>query len=235
VEIQIRQYASGAKQARDTAVVIDVFRAFTVACVALARGAKKIVAVGEIETARDLRKRFPESILIGERHAQKLPGFDYGNSPSEIQGVDFSGRRVIHTTHAGTRALTAAADARDVITGSFVNAGAVTNYIRSRSPQTVSLICAGSEGQAPALEDTLCAEYLRDQLTGAPTAFEAIRKKLQNSESARRFFDPAQTGSPAADFGICLDLDRFSFVVRRRTAGPDWCELQAEVPWQARQ
>lgn len=230
MEIHIRQYASGAKEARDLAVVIDVFRAFTVACVVLARGAEKIVAVGELETARNLKKQFPESILIGERHAQKLSGFDYGNSPSEIQGVDFSGRQVIHTTHAGTQALTAAAGARDVITGSFVNAGAITSYIRSRPPQTVSLICAGTEGSAPALEDTLCAEYLRGQVTGEPVAFEAIRKKLQNSESARRFFDPAQTGSPAADFGICLDLDRFSFVVRRRAAGPDWCELQSEVP-----
>jgi len=48
---------------------------------------------------------------MGERKGKKLPGFDYGNSPTEIQAIDFSGKTVIQTTSAGTRGF---ADAKEL-------------------------------------------------------------------------------------------------------------------------
>jgi 2-phosphosulfolactate phosphatase len=226
MQIHIRHYAAGARAARGLTVVIDVFRAFTVACHVFARGAESMTAVGDVAAARRLKKKSPKSVLVGERHARKPEGFDYGNSPSEIREAALSCRRVIHTTHAGTQALTAASNADEVITGSFVNASAIVAYVQKQAPSRMSLVCAGFEGGRPALEDILCAGYLRDRLNGEAPEFNALRRRLRNSEAARRFFDPAEPGSPATDFDLCLELDRFDFVIRRHTFGPGWCELK---------
>lgn len=225
MQIHIRHYAAGATQANEFAVIIDVFRAFSVACYAFARGAAGIIAAREIKSAHKLKQEHPDCVLIGERHAKKLPGFDYGNSPTEIQDADLSGRLVVQTTHSGTRALTAAEKAERVITGSFVNCGAIVQYIKNAAPLEVSLVCSGFEGREPALEDTLCAEYIRDALRGSPPAFENIRKRLKASNTAWRFFDPDDTASPETDFDLCLALDRFPFVIQRGKTGGGWCEL----------
>jgi len=227
MRIHIRHYAAGAAEATDFAVIIDVFRAFSMACYAFSRGAAKIIAAREVETARRLKQANPGCILIGERHARKLPGFDFGNSPTEIQDADLSDRLVIHTTHAGTRALTAADNAEPLITGSFVNCGAIVQHIKQTAPKEVSLVCSGFEGREPALEDILCAEHIRDRLRGETIkSFENIREELKTSDTARRFFNPEETSSPATDFDLCLALDRFPFVIRRAQAAADWCELE---------
>lgn len=229
MHIDIQQYAEGARNARGLAVVIDVFRAFSVECYVYAKGAASIIATKEIDRALELKRIYPDAVLIGERHARKIDGFDFGNSPSEIASVDFSGKRVIHTTHAGTRALVAAAHADDVITGSFVNAGAIVRYIRNASPDTVSLVCAGFEGRREAAEDIFCAHYIKDALECRNPTTAGLREKLENAPSARRFFDPSETASPLSDLDMCLALDRFDFVIRKSESGPDICHLSRVV------
>ena len=225
MRIDILQYAEGAKAARGLAVVIDVFRAFSVACYVFSKGAVEIIAAGGIDRALELKRRYPDAVLIGERHARKLDGFDFGNSPSAIDAADLSGKRVIHTTHAGTQALVAAGNADDVLTGSFVNAGAIIKYIRAAAPDTVSLVCAGFEGRTEAAEDTLCARYIRDALNGRTPTTHGLRETLSHAPSARRFFDPADTASPLADLDLCLALDRFDFVIRKVQTEADACRL----------
>jgi 2-phosphosulfolactate phosphatase len=226
MKVDIFHLASGARKARGTAVIIDVFRAFSLSCYLFDRGAERILAVRDVERAFQLRRRFPGSVLVGERHALKIPGFDHGNSPSEILGADLTGRTVIHTTHAGTRALVAATNASDVITGSFVNAGAVVRYIDEAPPAEVSLVCSGFEGSRETLEDTLFAEYLRDLLAGRRPDFGPIRERITGSECSRRFLHPAERTCPEQDLHLCLDLDRFDFVVRRAEVRDDHCVLR---------
>ena len=143
MDIQIHHFSKGAKKARGLAVVIDVFRAFSVTCYVLDRGAREIVAVLEVQHARKLKQQNPSWILIGERGGKKLPGFDYGNSPTELADASFIGKTVVQTTHAGTQNLCAALEAEHVMTGSFVNAGATIDYIRAHNPPMLSLICSG--------------------------------------------------------------------------------------------
>jgi len=215
MKIQILQPPSGAGSARGLAVVIDVFRAFSLVPYLFDRGAARIMAVGEIRRATELHREYPGSILIGERHALKISGFDYGNSPSEILSADLSGRTIIHTTHAGTQALVASDRADEVLTGSFVNAAAIAGFIESAQPETVSLVCAGFEGDRETLEDTLCAEYLRDLVDGRRPDFDSLRQRIVGSECARRFLHPTERTCPEQDLELCLDLDRFDFAVRR--------------------
>ena len=88
MNIRILEFIEGAKQATGLTVIIDVFRAFSVGCYVANNGAGRIIAAGSVDTARQLRQENPDSILIGERNERKVEGFDYGNSPVEVSGLD---------------------------------------------------------------------------------------------------------------------------------------------------
>jgi len=88
-EVHLADFVAGARAARGLVVVIDVFRAFSVAAHAFARGARTIIPVADIADARELKRLHPHWLLIGERHARPLPGFDAGNSPeiAQLEGI----------------------------------------------------------------------------------------------------------------------------------------------------
>ncbi len=229
MNIQIHHFSNGAKKARGLAVVIDVFRAFSVACYVLDRGAREIVAVQEVEHARKLKQENPSWILIGERSGKKLPGFDYGNSPTELADASFIGKTVVQTTHAGTQNLCAAQDPEHVMTGSFLNAGATIDYIRAQNPSMLSLICSGVANEREATEDLLCAEYMRDSLVGTPRLFQDIKDELCAAQTSQRFFDSTREDSPESDFHLCLELDKFDFAVHRVSTDGRSCVLRRKA------
>src|ERR1700730_14424386 len=66
-----------------TCVVFDVLRATSSMITALAHGAAAIHPVRTIEDALALKTRFPDAVLGGERHGDRIPGFDAGNAPHE--------------------------------------------------------------------------------------------------------------------------------------------------------
>jgi 2-phosphosulfolactate phosphatase len=226
MDIRILQLVEGAKQARGLAVIIDVFRAFSVACYVFANGAKKIIPVEDIDTAYRLKRENCRYILMGERGGKRPRGFDFGNSPTQIEHVDFTEKVVIHTTSGGTRGLLNAGDADEIITGSFVNAEAVVKYIKEKQPGIVSLICMGDAGERETDEDTLCAEYVRDRLEGKKTDFEWITGHLRNYETAKKFFDAQKEWAPERDFELCLECSRFDFILRVEPYGEDLLQLR---------
>lgn len=218
MKIEILHMVEGAKRARGLAVIIDVFRAFSLACYLFDRGVEKIIPVGKKEQAFALKESHPGFILIGERDNRKIPGFDFGNSPFQTSGFDFSGKTVVHTTSAGTQGIVNAGDADAVITGSFVNADAIIRYIRTKNPVVVSLVCMGYAASYPAEEDTFCAEYIRNGIRGIPFDFQNALEIIRNT-SGKRFFEPAnQEFSPKEDFLFCVNLNYFNFVLK---ADPD--------------
>jgi 2-phosphosulfolactate phosphatase len=214
MNIRILQLIEGAREARGLTVVIDVFRAFTMACYFTGNGAQRIIPIGDLQLAYDLKKRFPDFILAGERHGKIMPGFSWGNSPAHIEHEDFSGKTIVQTTSAGTQGIANAKHADEIITGSFVNAGAVIRYIRGQNPRELSLVCMGEEALRPTEEDTFFAEYVRDTLENRLPDFPAMVEVIRKT-SGRRFFDPANAESePPRDFELSLALDRFDFVLR---------------------
>lgn len=216
MNVHFLPFQKGARSAVGCAVVIDVFRAFSTACYAADRGADPIIPVADLETAYALKRAQPDAILMGERDGAPPPGFDFGNSPTHIAQADVAGRTVIHTTSNGTRGLVAASNAPGtvaVLTGSFVNAGAIVAYIREKGFEAVSLVPVG-RGGLPAEEDDLCAAFLRDRLLGLDPDFAPIRAELAASQRALRFFDPERVHAPVTDFDLCLSPDRFNFVLR---------------------
>ena len=213
--INILHLIEGAKQARGLTVIIDVFRAFSLECYLYDMDVKQIRPVGTIEEAFSLRQRIENSILIGERHGKKCDGFDYGNSPSTILKKDVTGKTIIHTTSAGTQGIINAVNASEIITGSLVNAKAVAEYIIARQPQTVSLVCMGNEGVRSAPEDELCAEYIKSILEGREFLDIEQRVSSLKNNGGEHFFDKSrQNIFPKADFYMCINYNKFPFVLK---------------------
>lgn len=214
MKIRILEFAEGAMQAEGLAVIIDVFRAFSVACYAFDGGAMKIIATNEVEKAIELKKKYSNSVLVGERHEKKPEGFDLGNSPTEILMTDLKHRIVIQTTTAGTNGLVSAVNADIVITGSLVNAGAIVNYIKAINPERVSLVAMGFRAREPAEEDLLCARIIESRLLGKEENFEKQVEMLRHTSGNRFFKSENIDFSPPTDFFLCTMTDKFDFVIR---------------------
>jgi 2-phosphosulfolactate phosphatase len=214
MEIEILQLLEGAKKAKGLTVIIDVFRAFSTACYAFGNGIQKIYPVGNLEKAYQLKQQNPNFILVGERNEQKPEGFDFGNSPSQLLEANLSGKTMVHTTSSGTQGIANAIYADEILTGSFVNARAIVEYIRKKNPKKVSLVCMGYSCQFPTDEDTLLALYVKNELEGVSNDFQAMVEQLRNGDGARFFAPEKQKWAPAADFDLCLSLNRFDFVLK---------------------
>jgi 2-phosphosulfolactate phosphatase len=226
MHIDILDLIEGARQARGLTVIIDVFRAFSTACYVVRNGARQIIPVGDVDLAYQLKEQNPNYVLMGERKGKKLPGFDYGNSPTEIQAIDFSGKTVIQTTSAGTQGFANAKEADELISGSLVNAESIVSYIKRKSPEKVSLVCMGTWAVRPAEEDTLCAEYIAGRLKGLKMDARRIYTQLRSSETARIFFDPEVGWAPETDFDLCLNIGLCDFVLKAETTEEDLLVLR---------
>jgi len=214
MKIEILEFVEGAKMAKGVTVIIDVFRAFSVGCYAFDSGAAGIIATAEVEDAFQLRSKYANSVLVGERDEKMIPGFDFGNSPTEILQADLRGKTVIHTTTAGTQGLINANRADLVLTGSFVNAGAIVKFIQALNPALVTLVAMGYRAIISAEEDLLCADYIKDGLMNRNTVSDEKIASLKNT-SGKRFFNPDNIySSPPSDFFLCTMKNRFSFVLK---------------------
>ena len=215
MNIEICHLIDGAKQADGLAVIIDVFRAFSMECWLYALGAEEVRPVGSIEDTFAWREKDPGCILVGERKGKRIDGCELGNSPSSIDPEMIRGKRIIHTTSAGTQGIVNAVHAQEILTGSFVNAKAIAKYIRKIAPDKVSLVCMGKAGLEPAEEDELCAAYIQSLLEGQEMPEIGRKLKSLAQGGGRHFFDPAQQEVfPEKDFWMCIDRNRFDFVLK---------------------
>lgn len=214
MQIQRLSLLEGARQARGLAIVIDVFRAFSVAAYVFDKGARDIVLVGEAQQAFALKQRFPDAILIGEIGGRNIAGFDFGNSPTHIVGAarDFTGRRFIQRTSAGTQGVVNALGADEIVLGNFLCARAMVEHVRQRKPAIVSMVAMGDSGVAKTDEDEACAELLAARLSGEAVDGQAFIARARSGQAGRRFLDN-HPDAPTSDVDYCLQLDKFDFVM----------------------
>ena len=185
MQIKIAQGHNPPHNIHGITVVIDVIRAFTTSHVAFANGASHIYPVATAEDAFALRENYPEGLLVGEIEALPIEGFDYGNSPWEIQHTDVRDRYLIMRTTNGVAATLRARDSRQVLVGALINAEATVNYIRSRNPETVVLVASHPTGD----EDVACAEYMSALLGGDGITLEEAQERTRNAFAAQKFLD----------------------------------------------
>lgn len=214
MEIRIESLLEGARRARGVVVIVDVFRAFTTAAVAFARGAERIVIVPEIEEALRLRDAGVGDVCVGEVNGIRPEGFDFGNSPHEMMQADLAGKVVIQSTRAGTVGVAAATGANEIYAGSLVVAEATARAIRRESPAEVTIVAMGWNAQVRTDEDELCALYLRNLMEGRRPDRDAVRKLVLASGEVGKFHDPAQPHFHPEDLQIALEIDKYDFAVR---------------------
>ena len=205
------------QKATGIAIIIDVFRAFTVEPIIIKNGAKKLIVIGDKEIAYNLKKENSNYILIGERGGIKLPNFDYGNSPSQIEKVDFTNKVVVHTTSCGTQGIVNSINAKEIITGSLVNISAIVKYIKNIGYDDISIVTLSKPGVDPFEEDKLCAEYIKAKLENKSTdEFNARILNLKYTSGAKFFDDKLQEIYPKKDFYLCIDIDKYDFVLKAK-------------------
>lgn len=205
------------QKATGIAIIIDVFRAFTVEPIIIKNGAKKLIVIGDKEIAYNFKKENSDYILIGERDGIKLPDFDYGNSPSQIEKVDFTNKVVVHTTSCGTQGIVNSMNAKEIITGSLVNISAIVKYIKNRGYNDISIVTLAKPGSDPFEEDKLCAEYIKAKLENKSTdEFKARILNLRYTSGAKFFDNKLQEIYPKEDFYLCIDIDKYDFVLKAK-------------------
>jgi len=208
-------------------VVFDVLRATTSMVTALTNGAREIIPVCEIAEAVALRQARPDLLLAGERNGLRIlraqtgsVDFDLGNSPREFARDRVGGRAIAMTTTNGTRALQACRGARRVLVGSFLNLGAVADWLARERVADLLVVCSGTLEEA-SYEDVLGAGALCDavweQFSGGPVADSAqvareiyrqgsgdLLAAVQRARNARRLLALPELRE---DVALCLRRD----------------------------
>ena len=214
MEIWIGSLLDGAAQATGAVAIIDVFRAFTTAAVALANGASQITMVGAVEEALALRESGFADICMGEVGGRAPAGFDFGNSPFEISNVDFTGKSIVQRTSAGTQGIVAARHAERLYAASLVTASATARALLSSASGRISLVAMGNDATVRTDEDELCALHLRNLLEDRRGDAHAVRQVILAGGDALRFHDPSRPHLDRRDLDIALDVDRYDFAIR---------------------
>ena len=219
MEIRLLSLLEGARRAAGTVVIIDVYRAFTTAAVALQRGAARILLVNTPEPAFKLRREGRGDLCMGEVSGIKVPGFDFGNSPLELSRADVRGKTLIQSTSAGTKGVVAAGGAEALFAASLINAEATVRAVLSRNPSLVSLVAMGTNGAHRSDEDEQCALYMRNRLRNRRPDPAAVQSLVLSAHDSAKFDDPKRPHFDPRDRDMALQIDSIPFAVRVRVEG----------------
>src|SRR4051812_44316267 len=243
MRIERRSLLAGAADARGIAVVIDVLRAFSCSALMFHYGVRDLALVRTPGEALAFREEDPDYLVAGEVKGVKVDGFDIGNSPADIVSKGepfFRNRRVALRSSAGTQGvLAAAADADQVVLGSFMAASAIARYIKDVSlndalvhgrDTIVTIVAMGYEGVRPSVEDERCGDYLEHLLTGAPyDHLHAVWECLHDPDIAASLRGE-HAYRPKEDIVLALQRDLFDFVTVGRLEGAHVRVTRQEVP-----
>jgi 2-phosphosulfolactate phosphatase len=160
----LADYGAGERGARDAArrgaavVVVDTYRASTTIAVLVNHGAR-VVPVASIEEA----EVYPADFRIGERGSAKVRGFDFGNSPTEVEGARIpEGSTVVLSSTNGTRIIEAAHGSPAILIGAFVNARAVAEVLldSATADGRVVVVGCGWRGRRSSEDESAAGEIL---------------------------------------------------------------------------
>ena len=219
MEIRLLSLLEGARRADGTVVIIDVYRAFTTAAVALQRGAARLLLVDSPEAAFKLHREGRGELCLGEVSGIKVPGFDFGNSPFELSQAGVHGKTLIQSTSAGTKGVVAAGRAEVLFAAALVNAEATVRAVLARRSSLVSLVAMGTNGTERSDEDEQCALYMRNRLRNRRPDPAAVRSLVLSAHDSAKFDDPERPYFDPRDRDMALEIDSIPFAVRVRVEG----------------
>ncbi|MCX7879714.1 MAG: 2-phosphosulfolactate phosphatase [Ignavibacteria bacterium] len=157
-------------------VGVDILRAGTTLCTALANKAKEVVPVVSSEVALRLYNRFDRDnvLLCGERNGQKIEGYALGNSPLEFTSEKVNNKTLILDTTNGSKIFANGLDFRYALVGAFINFTSIFNVISkiisSKNANMILLVCAGDKGGF-SFEDALFCGSLAKKIAESSNKF----------------------------------------------------------------
>jgi 2-phosphosulfolactate phosphatase len=208
----------------EIALVVDVLRGSTTIATALSLGAAAVLATPQVDHARRLAAEH-HGLLMGERKNKRIAGFDFGNSPLELQAGRLAGRSVIFSSTNFPFALEAAGQAKAVLIGALVNVTAVSQASLQAARQSaadIAIILAGEPSEPHATEDYYFAGCAARVLAGSCQLSAAAVKAAAFADS----HCPAEAIAASIhaqeliadgfkeDVAFAFDLDRLSVVPR---------------------
>jgi 2-phosphosulfolactate phosphatase len=209
-----RATLSTCSQARGVVVVIDVLRAFTTVACLFGHGVKRIILVSGVEEAFRLRDENPAFLLLGEVDGIQVEGFDLGNSPSKLDGMELNGKTVIQRTTTGTQGVVLARNAEVILAAALTNVTATVRLIQKIDPAELTLLQTGyfpEKGWGD--EDVACADVLEHLLLGRRVDWPEIFRRVRASRSGLHY-DGTMTHYPPRDLEMALQVDAYNFGMR---------------------
>lgn len=201
-------------------VVIDIFRATSTFCVALANGVKSIVPIASAEETLAYKGR-EGYLTAGERNGLKLDGFDLSNSPFDFtNNAEVQGKHIAFTTTNGTQAIDLVKNDAQVVIGAFLNENALVDYLVAQQKNVV-LLCSGWKNTIN-YEDTLFAASLSDKMlqkgvwhcqadsyTMIQALYEEAKANLQDYIYKKSDRVKKRAEDLGEEFAFCLQRDIF--------------------------
>jgi 2-phosphosulfolactate phosphatase len=214
-------------------VVVDALRASATITCLLQQGAEEVLVVKDVDQAYAYREAYPTTLLVGERGGVRVKGFDFGNSPTEIQRADIQGRHVVFTSTTGAQCLVDCLGASAITVGTTINASAVARQVSARALSArvpVVIIPAGlaTDPSVTADEDWLGATVLAAHL-GLPIhstsaePFHRYQEMMQTAGLLHGFMQSSHGQTLlglgfADDVHLCAQVDLIPDVVPTLTA-----------------
>lgn len=202
-------------------VILDILRATTTITTAFEYGCKRIIPAYCSLEALNLKVNFPNAFLGGEIEGDKIPGFDFGNSPKEYTSENIKESTIILATTNGTKAIVNSRQAELILIGSLLNISSLVNKLKVLS-QDIVIACAGTQGTY-SLEDTYVAGQiismlsdqglnLTDSSLGALALYHYYSTKMENPLSISRNGKALSNKNRQDDIYFCSQVDFCSIV-----------------------
>jgi 2-phosphosulfolactate phosphatase len=157
------KYFKAGELADKTAVIIDLLRASSTMVTAIQNGCDRIIPAISPNEAVKIKKASEGDVLLGgEMNAEKIQGFDFGNSPLEYTEDAIAEKTIAYTTANGTVAVKRCEEASEILIGCILNAQAVAG--KAVEPERdLALVCAGTRGKF-STDDVLAAGCIIDRI-----------------------------------------------------------------------
>ncbi len=141
-------------------VIVDILRATSAIVTAFMNGVKSIIPVATLEEAMEYKEK--GFLVAAERDGIVRDFADFGNSPYNFRPEIIGGKDIVYSTTNGTLSIMMAKESHRVLIGSYLNLGALVEYIQHEDRDLV-ILCAGWKNKFN-LEDTLFAGALAEEV-----------------------------------------------------------------------
>lgn len=195
-------------------VVIDVLRAFTLTAILAEKCEQPVRLVRTKDEALEIKNSDSNACLLGEVNGRIIPGFDYGNSPSEVDKNPPIGKNLVFRTTNGVESVLNVMAAQHIFVASLMNAKAtiehlLTNY--SKDDQEVVFLATDRRFSD---EDLACAEYMQALITNANVNVGVTKERIRSSFNAQKFTDVGSGEFLAEDLELACTESQHGLVLK---------------------